>query len=156
MYTLKIRCDKELKKLQNLFRRPKKDSNGKGWSRESGTEAHECSRAHSPVISLIQLQSYWSSEQSWYGDGGGPRCRDAPIATARSTLSAALPDSTPVLFAPRLAAPAPGPSRVNFTSKLFLFSSIFRPCLVYPKTKFFSKFSVTSNFAVHIWSIKYR
>jgi hypothetical protein len=30
------------------------------------------------------------------------------------------------------------------------------PCLVHPKTKIFSRFSVTSNLVTHAWSIKYR
>ena len=30
-----------------------------------------------------------------------------------------------------------------------------RPCLLHPKTIFFSKFHVTSNFVIYVWSIKY-
>ena len=37
-----------------------------------------------------------------------------------------------------------------------MFSSIFNLCLVHPKTKNFSRFSITSNLTTYAWSIKYR
>jgi hypothetical protein len=42
------------------------------------------------------------------------RGRVPPTGTARSTLSAAPPDSTPGWFTHRLAAPGPGPGPINY------------------------------------------